>query len=230
MGLILLEPDSEHSAALRFFAPEGPEGPPSSAVLMCASRYVFDYGLAQKEKIVLQTVAGPSTLQCIDSQHFSLLVGTPTSDGSHPIVPGQTVDYQVQIKTGKRTVSCTPVQFAHPLAAIYMTERQERLNEPLQMNDRIYLPVHYRVFSSEEIELPRLFFDEIDSIEAAAAAAVAALSNGFCERDTVILQPDGGQFFFEWNERSNSVYITATPRYAFAGSFAFEEEEYGPAD
>ncbi|MGC9312003.1 MAG: hypothetical protein ACP5IA_04885 [Sediminispirochaetaceae bacterium] len=230
MGLLILEPDSEHSAALRFLAPEGPESAPSSAVLMCASRYVFDYGLAQKEEIVLQTSAGPSTLQCIDSRHFSLLVGTPTSDGIRPIVPGQAVDYQVQIKTGGRTVSCTPVQFTNPLAAIYMTERQEQVHDPLEMKDGIYLPVYYRVFSSEEIELPRLSSDEIDSIEAAAAAAVAAVSNGFCERDAVVLQPDGGQFFFEWNERSNSVFITATPRYAFAGSFAFEEEEYGPAD
>ncbi len=230
MGLIILEPDSEHSAALQFWTPDGSESSPSSAVLMCASRYVFDYGLAQKEKIVMQTIAGPATLQCIDSQHFSLLIGTPTSDGSHPIIPGQAVDYQVQIKTGDMTVSCTPVQFANPLAAIYMTERQERVHAPLQMKGGVYLPVQYRVFSSEEIELPRLLFDEIDSIEAAAAAAVAAVSNGFCERDAVVLQPDGGQFFFEWNERSNSVYITATPRYAFAGSFAFEEEEYGPAD
>jgi len=230
MGLIILEPDAEHSASLQYWSAEGKECSPSSEILMCAARYAFDYGLAQKEEIVLQSIDGPQSLQCIDSLHFSLRVGIPTSDGSHVIAPGGTVDYQVQIKAGEKTVSCTPVQFNTPLAAIYMSDRQQYITRPLQMKNGTYFPVYYRIFSSEEIELSPLLFENIDSIEAAAAAAVAAVANGFCERDIVVLHPHGGRFFFEWNERSNSVYITGTPRYAFAGSFAFEEEEYGPAD
>lgn len=197
---------------------------------MCSARYAFDYGLAQKKEIVLQTSAGPASLQCIDSLHFSLLVGTPTSDGSRVIEADGTVDYQVQVKSGEMTINCTPIQFVTPLAAIYMTERQVRADHPLLLNNREYLPVHYRVFSLEELELSQPLLNDIDSIEAAAAAAVAAVSNGFCDRDAVVLYPHGGRFFFEWNQRSNSVYITATPRYAYTGSFAFEEEDYGPAD
>jgi len=229
-GLILLERDSEHSAGIHYWSAEGEESAPSPEILICASRYAFDYGLVQKEEIVLQSLNGPRSLQCIDSQHFSLMIGTPTSDGEQVILPQGTVDYQIKVKTGEKTVSCTPVQFHTPIAALYMTEHQEPVSRPLQINHTIYFPIHYRVFSSEEIELSRIDFPDIDTVEAAAAVAVAAVTNGFCDRDIDISSPRVGRLLFEWNERSNSVFITGMPRYAFAGSFAYEEEEYGPAD
>src|SRR6056297_1637667 len=63
LGVIILSRDAEHSASLNFFTANGSEKAPSPEVVMCAGRYAFDYGLAQKEEIVLQTAGGPRLLQ-----------------------------------------------------------------------------------------------------------------------------------------------------------------------
>ncbi len=228
MGVIILSKDAEHSAALNYFTAAGSEEAPSPEVLMCASRYAFDYGLAQKEEIVLQTAVGPRLLQCIDSSHFSFNMGNPATHDDRAITSTGTVDYQVSLETQNHSLRCIPVYFNNWIAAVYMSERQPRLNEQISLKRISHIPVYYRVLEKEELEFPSSLIEGTDVIEAAASVGVAAVVNGFCERDLVIKGPDDGSFFFEWNERSNTVFVTAKPQYAFAGTFTFNEDEYGP--
>src|SRR6056297_1639221 len=244
MGVIFISPSSEQSASLSYYSGEGEELSPPIEVLMCAGRYAFDFGLVQRGELVFDTDRGMEKLQCIDSSHFSYRVGIPHSDTEHQIVPGGSIDFQVSLQSQGRTIQSTPVLFKHPYAALYSSDfsAHERARIPASMPiaGRDHTLVLYQVNSSDEILLSVQNSAEVllDIVEAAAAAGVAAAANGFCDRDLVIRLSTGGRFFFEWNERSNSVHVAGTPHYAFSGSYSSEDEEdqhlldgdeYGPS-
>ncbi len=244
MGVIFITPSREQSASLFYFSSEGEELPPPIEVLMCAGRYAFDFGLVQKGEIVFDTTRGSDRLQCIDSSHFSYRIGLPHSDSDNQIIPGSSIDYQLSLQIRGRTIQCTPVIFENPYAAIYSNDHSSQENGTAPHSVAIagtpHTVVFYNVISTEELQLTVPESLEIlpDIIEAAAAAGVAAVANGFCDRDVEIRLSSGGRFFFEWNERSNTVYVAGTPHYAFSGSYSTEEDEdqqffdgedYGPS-
>ncbi|MFW5712914.1 MAG: hypothetical protein ACOCZA_13310 [Spirochaetota bacterium] len=244
MGVIFITPSTEQSAALFYYGADGQARTPPIEVLMCAGRYAFDFGLVQRGELVFDTERGMEKLQCIDSSHFSYRVGLPHSDTEHRIVPGGSIDFQVSLQSQGRTIQSTPVLFKHPYAAIYSSDfsanEREHIPASVPIAGRNHTLVLYKVNSSDEILLSVQNSAEVlpDIVEAAAAAGVAAAANGFCDRDLVIRLSTGGRFFFEWNERSNSVYVAGTPHYAFSGSYSSEDEqdqqfldgeEYGPS-
>lgn len=229
-GLIILTRDSEHSATLSFFSDMGKEEEPGPAVLMCAGRYAFDYGLAQNEEIVFQTMTGPKSLQCIDSSHFSFNLGSPATFEDRALSSADSLDYQVLLESRGESIRCIPVYFSQRIAAVYLSGRYNPSQEELLINRLPHSPVYYRVLDREELEIPVPFITDTDCVEGVAAAGAAAVVNGFCERDLDVLYREHGRFFFEWNERSNTVFVTATPHYAFAGTYTFGEDEYGSAD
>ncbi len=231
MGVIFITPSTEQSAALFYYTADGEEHSPPIEVLMCAGRYAFDFGLVQQGELVFDTGRGMDKLQCIDSAHFSYRVGVPHSDTENQIVPGGSIDFQVSLQSQGRTIQSTPVLFNRPYAAIYSSSFSA--SESGQVPHRVPIAgsdhtlVLYQVNSSEEILLsvPDSSNAILDIVEAAAAAGVAAVANGFCDRDLLIRLSTGGRFFFEWNERSNSVYLAGTPHYAFSGSYSSEDED-----
>jgi diaminopimelate epimerase len=244
MGVIFLTPSTEQSASMYYYTAEGDEQSPPIEVLMCGGRYAFDFGLVQQGELVFDTRRGMDRLQCIDSSHFSFRVGIPHSDTANQIVPGGSIDFQVSLQSQNRTIQSTPVLFNRAYAAIYSSiisaTESEHLPPSFPIAGNNHTPVLYQVNSSDEILLSVPGISEVlpDIVEAAAAAGVAAVANGFCDRDLVIRLSSGGRFFFEWNERSNSVYLAGTPHYAFSGSYSTEDEEnqqfvdgdeYGPS-
>jgi len=244
MGVIFISPSSEQSASLSYYSGEGEELSPPIEVLMCAGRYAFDFGLVQRGELVFDTRTATERLQCIDSSHFSYRIGEPYCDPEVQIVPGSSIDYQVSLQSHTHTIQSTPVIFHTPYAAVYSSadSSQDTGNAPrsVPIAGRAHTIVLYQVHSSEEIHLtvPNSLEELPDIVEAAAAAGVAAVANGFCDRDLVIRLSSGGRFFFEWNERSNTVYLAGTPHYAFSGSYSSEDEEdqqffdgenYGPS-
>jgi diaminopimelate epimerase len=56
----------------------------------------------------------------------------------------------------------------------------------------------------------------------AAAAVVAAVVNGFCDREVFVRLP-AGDLYLEWREDSNRLLVTGPAVYAFTGTFPFEE-------
>lgn len=244
MGVIFLTPSTEQSASMYYYTAHGEEQSPPIEVLMCGGRYAFDFGLVQQGEIVFDTQRGMDRLQCIDSSHFSYRVGIPRSDSENRIVPGGSIDFQVSLQSQGRTIQSTPVLFNRAYAAIYSSNfsaaESKRVPPSFPIAGSEHTPVLYQVNSSDEILLSVPEAAEVlpDIVEAAAAAGVAAVANGFCDRDLVIRLSAGGRFFFEWNERSNSVYLAGTPHYAFSGSYSTEDEddqqffdgdEYGPS-
>jgi diaminopimelate epimerase len=59
---------------------------------------------------------------------------------------------------------------------------------------------------------------------AACAAAVAAVLNGFGDRQTLI-HLEGGNLFMDWSEADNLLYASGPADYVFLGTYYYEEGE-----
>jgi diaminopimelate epimerase len=62
----------------------------------------------------------------------------------------------------------------------------------------------------------------IDFIAACGAAGVAGVMNGLLEREAVF-KMHNQEIFFQWIEESNSVFVTASSKYVFTGTYDFPE-------
>jgi diaminopimelate epimerase len=59
---------------------------------------------------------------------------------------------------------------------------------------------------------------------AACAAAVAAVLNGFGDRQTLV-HLEGGNLFMDWSEADNLVYSSGPADYVFLGTYYYDEAE-----
>ena len=66
--------------------------------------------------------------------------------------------------------------------------------------------------------------EQLASEGAACAAAVAAVLNGFGDRQTLV-HLEGGNLFLEWSEADNLVYASGPADYVFLGTYYYDEGE-----
>ncbi|MFP4491453.1 MAG: hypothetical protein ACLFNZ_08250 [Spirochaetaceae bacterium] len=229
-GIIFLFPGEEHQGDIVYYNRRGEETDLPADGLLCAARYAFDFGLADKGTLVLENRNTAHSVQCIDGVHFRYSLETPATVSGEPIYSGKEADLSVRLRVGPRTLSCTPLKFREITVAIYSKEEQfsestlvAGLDEELDMEKSHYKPVGYQVYTRDELSIFFRNMEEGDAVEGAAAAATAAVLGGFCDQDVVILYR-GGKFLYEWNQRTNRVFITGTPLYVFSGSYELDEE------
>ncbi|MFO7850747.1 MAG: hypothetical protein R6V67_12395 [Spirochaetia bacterium] len=229
-GVIFLFPGEEHQGDIVYYDRRGEEISLPADGLLCAARYAFDYGLADKGTLVLENKNRAYSVQCIDGVHFRHSLEAPTTVDGKTIKSEEDVDLSVRLRVGLRTLSCTPLRFREIVVAIYSNKEQftettpiEGLDEELDIDSRNYRPVGYQVYTRDELSLFFRNKEEGDAVEGAAAAATAAVLGGFCDLD-VVIHYRGGKFLYEWNQQTNRVFITGTPLYVFTGTYELDEE------
>ena len=231
-GALFLFPGEEHQGHVRYFDALGDEKDIPADALICAARYAFDFGLADRGTTVLENGDNELTVQCLDGVHFRHCLDVPTTVEGESIEAIDEVDLSVRIRIGTRALSCTPLRFRFPHVAIYTTPQQltgttliEGIGRELE-NMKNFRAVGYQVYTRDEMTIFFQSKDSGDAVEGAAAAATAAVLGGFCERD-IVLHYRGGKFLYEWETHSNSVYITGNPSYVFTGVYELDEDSLG---
>jgi diaminopimelate epimerase len=201
--------------------------------ILCASRYLFDTGFADKEKILLETPENPVDVQVIDSNNFRISLGEPRElKNGTPLIDSPDREYARKIVVEGRGYVLTPLHLGNPLLVhisdgsadvpIRALGRTIRSSYPEYRNA---IPVEVFVLSREEIETGSVrLSSRIDSLGIAASAMVASVLHRFTDREVTVLY-HGYQLFVQWLRRDNNVYVTGTGRYVFAGTFYTEETE-----
>lgn len=228
-GVLFLYPGEEHQGMVKYFDSLGEEKEIPGDALLCASRYAFDFGLADRGTTVLENGEKALSSQCIDGVHFRHSLDTPLTAEGEPIEEIDDADLSVRVRLGSRALSGTPISFRFPNAAIYTTAHHlsegktvEDIDTQLEKAEK-YSPVGYQVYTKDEMTVFFPSEDTGDAVEGAAAAATAAVLGGFCERD-IVIHYKGGKFLYEWNEKRNMVFITGNPAYVFTGVYELDEE------
>jgi diaminopimelate epimerase len=176
------------------------------------------------------SAAARQQAQIIDSANVRLDMGMPfTGEKTMEIKESLSETFTRTILVEGRSLSYTPISLGRPYAMLFVPE----LSFPLRKTARTIAAQpdfpdgtgigFVQVYSREEMRL-RAWEAEGegagDECACAAAALVAAVVNGFTDRE-VFVHLKGGDVFLQWEEADNRIWLTGPAAYVFTGTYDF---------
>ncbi len=231
-GLLVLERGTEHSVRLTHLLPTGEVTDRQNDALLCLARIAFDSGVSGGKRVVVESQVGVHTVDFIDSSHFRVLIGRPSSvDGSAELREEPNREYTVAVKIEGKRYSVTPLHLQYASAVLFSTDwsRSKLMHLSLSLRQPAVFPhavhpVFSQIYSKDEMAIRTWFRREpVDYSSAAGIAAVAAALNGLADRE-VVVHCNNDEFFVQWQESTNEVFVTGSVDYLFTGTYYFEEE------
>jgi len=231
-GLVLILPGDEHKLKMRIFNVQGLEIDMCGNAIRCVGRYAFDSGIMLEEKFIIETKIGNMGLQIIDSYNLRVNICAPyIIDNSQEIVERLDIKYTGSIMIDDKEYTFTPLFLVSPHAVLFVTDYNfpiHTIGRKIEKHPRFPIKINVefvRVFSREEIQIrgwKRGVGETYSCSIGASAAVVAAVLNGFTERE-VVVHVKGGDLYIEWNEDTNHVFISGPAQYVFSGTYYFDE-------
>lgn len=238
-GLVLICPSDVADARMRMFNADGSESEMCGNAIRCVAKYLYDFGIARKDQLAIETGNGILTLQLtIENGKMSLarvdmgepvlvpervptLLRSKNDDADQPAVDAPlTVDGQ--------TFFVTAVSMGNPHCVTFVDEPTDAL--VLGMGPKIEInPAFPNRVNAEFVEVisPRQLKmrvwergsgETLACGTGACAVAVAGVLNGKSER-RVQIDLIGGQLEIEWSESDNRVYMTGPAATVFSGDW-----------
>lgn len=237
-GLILIKRSDRADFQMHMYNNDGSEGKMCGNGIRCVAKYVYDYGLTDKEEISVDTLSGIKYLKLtIENNKVAKVrvnMGSPVlAPEKIPVKADQEPVVQEPIEVCGREWKMTCVSMGNPHAVIFLDtpvkefaleevgpffEKHERF--PKRTNTEFI-----RILSRDRIEMrvwERGAAETWACGTGACAAVVAANLNGYCGR-TVTVELLGGDLEIEWREADNCVYMTGAAVTVFDGEIHLPE-------
>jgi len=230
-ALVLIGPGTGAGRlSVRAFPPDGAEHAPSGHALRCAARYATDAGLVSSTEFALETLRGGVLAQAIDSRNIRLDLGPPVGpQTAAEIRESPASAFTVSLEVDGRLLSYTPVSVGTPFGIFFVPGFDSSMERAARRIARTPgYPTDTGVAFAQVVDRETLGLRAWDrgrrvpSCSCAAAAVVAAVVNGFCDREVFVRLP-GGDLYLEWREETNRLHLTGPALYSFTGTFPFEE-------
>lgn len=230
-GLVFILPSETCDFRMQMFNSDGSEAEMCGNASRCVGKYVYDNGLTDKKEITLQTGAGVKYITLLDGnakvRKIKVDMGEPILDASLIPVDVQispVLKYPLEIEGKIWEISC--VSMGNPHAVIF-TSGIKDLDLPVIGPKFEKHPIFPRKTNTEFIEVidrqtlnmrvwERGAGETLACGTGACAAVVAAISNGYCDRE-VVVHLLGGDLEIEWNPDNNHVYMTGDAVTVFEG-------------
>jgi diaminopimelate epimerase len=247
-GIISLFPGNEEKYRIKCFTAEGRKTAVCNDALLALSRYAFDSGLFAHNRLTVETEGGPRNITAVDSNNFTVSLGPPFtlpfsldngrySDTVTPKTKGEELreipdgEFTEKIQLRGKQYAVTPVRLHRNGVVLFSeeftTEKLKQIARDIRRfctDEMELLPVFVRVLSREDINIRTWFLSApVDYVSASAMGGIAGVINGFCDRD-IVIHSGLEEYYMQWVSQDNTVHFTASPRYAFSGSYYMEEE------
>jgi diaminopimelate epimerase len=231
-SLIALAASTAEGLPLHCFDPDGDEVPPGCHAARCAARYASDSGAVNRSDFPILTAMGNLRIQIIDSANVRVDMGMPFSgERTAEIRESVAGSFTRSLLVEGRSLTYTPVSLGRPYAMFFVPD----FAFPLRKTARAIAAQpdfpdgtgigFVQVYSREEMRL-RMWEAEDDMVgdecDCAAAALVAAVVNGFSDREP-FMHLRGGDVFLQWEETDNHIWLTGPAGYVFTGTYDFTE-------
>lgn len=230
-GLVLILPSDTCDFRMQMFNSDGSEAEMCGNASRCVGKYVFDNGLTDKKEITLETGAGKKYITLLEgdskARKVKVDMGEPILDPT--LIPVKVdeepvMNYPLDIDGKIWKITC--VSMGNPHAVIF-TEGINQLDLPALGPKFETNPIFPRKTNTEFIEVidhhtlnmrvwERGAGETLACGTGACAAAVAAILNGYCERQ-ITIHLLGGNLEIEWNAENNHVYMTGEAVSVFEG-------------
>lgn len=230
-GIILIKPSEIADFCMDMYNADGSQAEMCGNGIRCVGKYVYDYGLTDKEQISVETLAGIKYLDLTVEKGKVTLVtvdmGMPILQAAEiPVVSDreQVVDAPIVINDCEYRMTC--VSMGNPHAVVFVDNVQEF---PLEAVGPLF--EHHKVFpnriNAEFIEIindtevnmrvwERGTGETLACGTGACASTVACILN-HRTKDAITLHLLGGDLKVKWDRNANKVYMTGPARVVFDG-------------
>lgn len=231
-GLVLIGPSGRADFSMRIFNADGSESEMCGNATRCVGKYVYERGLARRERITLETLAGVKTLYLTVEDGVVVRVrvdmGAPILDGKQiPTTLGTGTVIRRPLEVDGRTFYVTCVSMGNPHAVIFLDEDVEAFDigryGPL-------IERHAAFPRRTNVEFAQVRGDDRIRMRVwergsgvtlacgtgACATAVAASLCGLAGRRATV-ELDGGELLVEWEK--DAVYKTGPAAFVFDGEW-----------
>ena len=223
-GLIAVKELSTKKFSALFIDPSGDMPETVTDAAFCLSRYIFDSGITGSHDFILEINGIEIKIGVIDSNNFRLPLGIPHDEYGKELIEHPDREYIKNIPADGYVFPVSEIRlnktgivvFTEPESTEKMKEKADRLLKaiPPGENSRI---IFTTINSREEIEVHIRNSRCDDFSSSCAIAAAAAVVNGFLDRTASIIHKRG-QYFFQWLQPSNEIFLTGSADYVFSGS------------
>lgn len=231
-GLILIKPSDVADFKMDMYNADGSQGEMCGNGIRCVAKYVYDYGLTEKEKISVETLAGIKHLELTIENGKVALVRV--NMGSPELVPERipvaaegerAINVPLEVKGKLYQMNC--VSMGNPHCVIFMEEDVRNLNleaigPDFENHERFPKRINTEFVNVLDNQTLRMRVWERGSGETlacgtgACATAVAAMLNGHVQKE-VTVHLLGGDLKIQWDGGDAPVYMTGSATTVFDG-------------
>lgn len=237
-GIVLICPSDVADAKMRMFNIDGSEGKMCGNAIRCVAKYVYENNIVAKETLEIDTLSGIKIIQLHVKNGVMELA---TVDMGKPILDSKSIPVLMEdqetlvnfpILVEDKPYSITAVSMGNPHCVIFC-EDIEAINLPLigpkfEFHSMFPESVNTEFIKIENRNTIHMRVWERGSGETlacgtgACAAVVAAVLNGYCDKDTdVIVKLRGGELIIRYTDES--VYMTGPATTVFDGVIKWNE-------
>jgi diaminopimelate epimerase len=232
-GLILIMPSNVADARMRMFNADGSEGEMCGNGVRCVAKYLYDHGLARKDRVTVETGRG---LLALDLEIEGGSVRRVRVDMGAPIVKATEIPtllsgeppVDAPIRIDDRTLAATAVSMGNPHAVIFVDDvgrfPLETLGPKLEHHPMFPRRVNVHIVDLVGPREVRMRTWERGSGitlacgTGACAVCVAGVLTGRTGRQILAHLP-GGDLELEWPDRRASVFMTGPATEVFSGEW-----------
>ncbi len=238
-GLILIKPSQVADFTMEMYNADGSQSEMCGNGIRCVGKYVYDYGLTDKEEISVETLAGIKYLKfVIDKKDASdrgtvamvtVNMGEPIfAPAEVPVAIGEdldkVVDYPVNIDGTSYNITCISMGNPHCITYVEDTDAfpLEEIGPKFESSPLFPRRVNAEFVQVVSRDYLKMRVWERGSGETLAcgtgtcATVVASILNGLTE-DEVTVRLLGGELIIKWDRETNLVYMTGPAKVVFDG-------------
>ena len=236
-GLILIQSSDEADFEMAMYNADGSYGKMCGNGIRCVAKYVYDNGLTDKTEI--SVISGGAvkylklTVENGKVKKVRVNMGEPILKPSEiPVVGDGDKLVAVPIVVDNQVYEMTCVSMGNPHAVVFLDDVEnlkiEEIGPRFEQHERFPDRVNTEFVERIDRKNLKMRVWERGSGETmacgtgACATAVAAILNGYAERD-VTVHLLGGDLEIRWDETDNCVYMTGPASTVFTGEFDPEE-------
>lgn len=230
-GLIMINPSDVADFEMDMYNADGSRSEMCGNGIRCVGKYVYDYGLTEKEHISVETLAGIKYLDLtVEDGKVKLVkvdMGSPELVPENiPIVADGNRVIDEPINVNGTEYRMTGVSMGNPHAVVYVEDVKgldiETIGPAFENHERFPNRVNtefVKVLDRNTVEMrvwERGSGETMACGTGACAVAVACILNGFTE-DKVTVKLLGGDLQIEWDKEADKIYMTGPAEVSFDG-------------
>lgn len=230
-GLILIKPSDQADFLMDMYNADGSKSNMCGNGIRCVAKYVYDYGLTDKQQISIETGAGIKylDLKVEDSKVIEVTVnmGSPITKAKMiPVVSEKDEVIAMPVTIGDRAYEMTCVSMGNPHSVVFVEntktvdiEKVGPLFEHHSMFPERTNTEFIHVIDRNTIDMrvwERGSGETLACGTGACASAYACILNGFTE-DSVTVRLLGGELKIRYDREKNTIFMTGPAVTVFDG-------------